>query len=77
MPIYEYVCSECRKKFEQLRPASKSGEDSECPTCHSRAERVLSRFCAFSSYGPGLANPVGGASSCASCSSSSCSTCNN
>ena len=78
MPIYEYFCSACRKKIEQLRPASKSGEDTECATCHGRAERVLSRFSAFSSYAPGLSNPVGGAgSSCSSCGSSSCGTCNN
>lgn len=75
MPIYEYVCTECNNKFEKLRPASKSAEPAECPSCHKEAERVFSRVYAFSSYAPGLTNPLGGGSSCSSCSSGSCSTC--
>jgi putative FmdB family regulatory protein len=75
MPIYEYFCDKCNKKFEQLRPVSKAGEDSECPTCHSKAKKVLSMFSAYSNYAPGLSNPLAGSNSCGSCSSSSCSTC--
>ena len=77
MPIYEYVCNKCKSKFEQLRPLSKSGEGCECPECHGKAERVLSRFSAFSGYAPGLSNPVGGSGGCSSCSSSNCGSCNN
>ncbi|TFG46937.1 MAG: zinc ribbon domain-containing protein, partial [Dehalococcoidia bacterium] len=31
MPIYEYRCMDCRKKFDLLRPMSQSTEPTECP----------------------------------------------
>jgi putative FmdB family regulatory protein len=42
MPIYEYACSECGRKFETL---VRSGTVPECPNCHSQAlEKQLSVF---------------------------------
>src|SRR5262245_2196589 len=46
MPIYEYLCSKCRKKFETLS-LSTTPELPSCPRCGENAvERVFSRFAA-------------------------------
>jgi putative FmdB family regulatory protein len=42
MPIYEYVCDECKREFEAL---VRSDTVPECPTCHSKQlEKKLSVF---------------------------------
>ncbi|MFC1920432.1 FmdB family zinc ribbon protein [Chloroflexota bacterium] len=74
MPIYEYVCTDCKEKFELLRPFSRADEDAECPHCDKSAERVLSNFCCVTTNESGETSSIGG-SSCASCGSSSCATC--
>lgn len=44
MPIYEYVCKDCRKGFEVLVRGSTAPE---CPSCHSKSlEKKLSVFSA-------------------------------
>jgi len=35
MPIYEYVCRDCKKHFEVLTTSSGSGETVKCPECGS------------------------------------------
>ena len=43
MPIYEYVCSECRTAFEKL--VRRFGEDVTCPSCRSGAvDKQISTF---------------------------------
>ena len=74
MPIYEYVCTGCELKFELLRPFSKADEAAECHHCQQSAERVLSKFCCFSTDEHGIPSTIGG-SSCATCGSSDCTTC--
>jgi len=71
MPIYEYVCANCKQKFEQMRPMSEAAETGNCPTCGKPAPRALSLFCK-SSEG---ASSSGNGSACGSCSASSCSPC--
>jgi putative FmdB family regulatory protein len=45
MPIYEYRCQECGKKFEKLRRFSQSDDDILCPECGAEEiERILSAF---------------------------------
>ncbi len=76
MPIYEYVCSDCGHKFEQLRPCSQANEKGCCPKCKHPAERRLSRFASFTKGFSGESAPIAGAGGgCASCGSSSCGTC--
>jgi len=77
MPIYEYVCSACNTKFEEMRPLSQSGQDAECPKCHKPSHRKMSTFAAFSTSVSGVPQrvPGSGGSSCSSCSSGSCSSC--
>jgi len=72
MPIYEYVCLECKERFEVLRPMKDADAPISCTTCTSdHTSRLLTVFFATSS-GKVVA---GGASGCANCSSGSCSTC--
>ena len=80
MPIYEYSCTKCQHKFEQLKPISKSDEDAECPKCKKPAKRTISKFTsriqADLSYLSHMSNATsGGGSSCGGCSSTNCSSC--
>ncbi|MFH0941573.1 MAG: zinc ribbon domain-containing protein [Chloroflexota bacterium] len=74
MPIYEYVCTACKKKFERLRPLSEAEASARCSVCHSEAKRVLSTFAAVSKDSSGQSTPVMG-SPCSGCGSSTCTTC--
>ena len=76
MPIYEYVCSECNSKFEQLRPLSQSNKEVNCPKCHKPARRKMSTFACFTTTAGGVPTRVAGSGgSCSSCNSGNCSTC--
>jgi putative FmdB family regulatory protein len=47
MPLYEYLCSECDRRFETLVMRASDGADVHCPGCASgRVERLLSVFAA-------------------------------
>ena len=47
MPLYEYRCQKCGKRFEMLRRMQDSDRDLECPECQSEdIERLLSTFAA-------------------------------
>ena len=42
MPIFEYVCKDCNKRFEAL---VRGAQKAECPSCHGRKlEQQLSVF---------------------------------
>jgi len=41
MPLYEYVCKDCRKKFELLTTYAASEAGVECVKCHSSNVRKL------------------------------------
>jgi len=46
MPIYEYKCRKCKKRFEEL---VKIGETPACPRCHDpNPERLFSMTAAVS-----------------------------
>ena len=76
MPIYEYLCPMCERKFELMRPFSKFEEDAECPACRQSSRRVLSTFACFTKGSDGIASSVAGAgSSCSACGGGDCSTC--
>jgi putative FmdB family regulatory protein len=77
MPIYEYVCPDCKTKFELMRPISMYSEPADCPECKHTANRALSRFVCRTSSEFGTTAPLAGSNGgCASCSGGSCSTCN-
>ncbi len=47
MPVYEYVCTTCRNRFEKLRPMDKMDDEAPCPDCGNETSRALSVFAAF------------------------------
>lgn len=74
MPIYEYVCSDCKNKFELLKPMSQAGKAAVCPKCGGKAGRVLSRFSSRADDSMDFPD-YGGGSSCSTCSTGSCDSC--
>jgi len=45
MPIFEYRCSSCGHKFEDVRPQSEADQVQACPKCgQAKVERQLSSF---------------------------------
>ncbi|MHB9034501.1 MAG: FmdB family zinc ribbon protein [Anaerolineae bacterium] len=47
MPIYDYVCSQCGKRFDKLVKLSMDVEQTavtECPVCGAPAHKVVSPF---------------------------------
>lgn len=50
MPIYEYRCTDCRKKFEMLILRAKEESAIRCPHCSSvKMKRLISRFASIKS----------------------------
>lgn len=47
MPIYEYLCPACNKRFELVRSRSEANLGAPCPECEASAERVISGFSHF------------------------------
>jgi len=73
MPLYEFYCPTCEKKFELLRSMSRSDEPATCPSGHEGAERVISVFSALTKSAEGDVSSV--ASACSSCSTGDCGSC--
>ena len=68
MPIYEYVCNECKKPFEKL--VMKSSVQVSCPQCGGRHHPLQSSIIASpAKSGNGASESAG--SSCA-CTPSTC-----
>ena len=42
MPVYEFVCSSCKHKFEMVRSFSQSGEPAPCPKCGAQVMKKMS-----------------------------------
>jgi putative FmdB family regulatory protein len=50
MPIYEYFCTACDHRFEQLQSMNVTHNiGPECPICEHPAYRAVSIFASFSS----------------------------
>jgi len=63
MPIYEYVCEDCRRDFEELVRSVRSSRKVTCPACGgSRVQRHPSVFAAR--QGEVEMPPVGGCGRC-------------
>ncbi len=74
MPIYEYVCTDCGKRFEVLRSIKDADTPIPCRTCKSdHTQRAMSVF--FAQSGTKIV-AGGNGGGCAGCSSGSCSSCN-
>lgn len=75
MPIYEFECSQCDHRFEQLVPSY--GSKASCPKCNSaKTKRMISTFAAHGgSAGTPCesgACPAGAAASAATCPGGQC-----
>ena len=45
MPVYEYKCTKCGKKFELFRNMADRDKETRCPECRSNAvKRIFSLF---------------------------------
>ena len=65
MPLYEYYCTDCRTKFEALRPMTKADAPIQCKNCESmNTSRALSLFAAHTKGGsndaPAMSTAGGG-----------------
>ncbi len=60
MPIYEYQCTECGKKFEARQSMGEDGSELGCPVCKAgNPKRLLSSF-----FSPGSSMPDFSGGSC-------------
>jgi putative FmdB family regulatory protein len=76
MPIYEYVCLDCKKEYEILRSFNESDQPMDCEECGSRnVKRKLSL--AFAHSGGSSVSDIGGGGGggCSSCDGGNCGTC--
>ena len=65
MPIYEFRCTQCGHKFEELVFASQDVKDLHCPNCGAKnVNKLMSAF--SSSMEAGSTPPCGSAPSCGS-----------
>ncbi len=45
VPVYEYVCPDCKRKYSALVGMTAEPDDTSCPNCKgSSAKRIVSRF---------------------------------
>jgi len=66
MPIFEYKCNDCGKKFDVLHKSSTNLEEVICPDCQSKnSKKLLSSFSASVNNGSSY-------NSSSSCSDGSC-----
>ena len=72
MPIYEYICLDCKKEYEILRSFNESDQSFECDECGGEnVKRKLSVF--YAQSGGSTISGAGGG--CSSCAGGDCGTC--
>lgn len=70
MPVYEYRCGDCNKKFDLFTPQRMSTEGVICRTCHgSNVRKLVSTFASVgggtgAEFSDGAAEPMGGGGGC-------------
>lgn len=77
MPVYEYYCASCEKRFEALRTMSQADAPIACPQCAAPdARKVISMFAAITRDGGGSRLVASsGTSGCGSCAGGHCASC--
>ena len=73
MPIYEYVCQDCEKVFEVIRPMSQADQATACEACGG--ENVKRKLALFYAQSGGHAVSGTSAPACASCAGGNCASC--
>lgn len=72
MPIYEYKCQECGKRFEALRSIKDADIPIQCEGCHSTKTHRIASACFSKVSGVSASSGAGG---CSGCSGGSCASC--
>jgi putative FmdB family regulatory protein len=72
MPIYEYVCLQCERRFDALRVMKDA--DASIPCKHCQSERTIRKVSVFYAQSAGRV-VAGGGGGCAGCSAGSCAGC--
>ncbi|MBD3184271.1 zinc ribbon domain-containing protein [Candidatus Poribacteria bacterium] len=76
MPVYEFHCINCNKRFEELCRSFSEADSVSCPECENpKVERLMSVFAMASGSARNNEQYFSSKSSCASCSATSCRTC--
>ncbi|MBF0566115.1 MAG: zinc ribbon domain-containing protein [Nitrospirae bacterium] len=64
MPIYEYECLDCKKKFALFQKVGTTESETSCLECHSKnVKKLISGFSCSVSAGSGERGPVSSATS--------------
>ncbi|MBP7798092.1 MAG: zinc ribbon domain-containing protein [Thermoanaerobaculaceae bacterium] len=64
MPLYEYVCQQCGKRFEVLQRVGATADGLSCPSCGGQeVTKAFSTFASSVPTGSGAALPCGKPSS--------------
>jgi len=75
MPIYEFECRLCKKKFDALIGQGRKVSDIKCPKCGSgKLDKLFSAF-GFKGSPEGKTVTSAAPSGCSSCQASSCDGC--
>ena len=53
MPTYEYECTKCQHRFDELQKITAEPK-ATCPKCGKNAKRLISRGVGFILKGPGF-----------------------
>jgi putative FmdB family regulatory protein len=70
MPLYEYVCKDCRKRFEALVYGSQAAQ---CPLCHgSNLDQQISVFSVGSAHSVAACTPEACPSAGGCCAGDAC-----
>lgn len=74
MPLYEFYCKNCERRFDVRRTLSEGPDNVTCPMCaEANVQRVYTPVIAFSSRS-GRVSAIG-ASGCTNCIQTSCAGC--
>ncbi len=73
MPIYEYVCLNCKHEFELIRPMNQADQPLECSRCGG--EEVKRRISLFYAESGGRTVPGTSGASCGGCAGGDCGHC--
>jgi putative FmdB family regulatory protein len=76
MPLYEYTCLTCDKKFDMLRAYKDADSPIACVSCQSiDTKRSLSTFFSHSAGGSPSVSSTVSTGGCGGCSGGSCGSC--
>ena len=73
MPIYEYICLDCKKEYEILRSFNEADQPMACNECGG--ENVKRKLSVFYAQSGGHTVSGAGGGGCSSCAGGNCGSC--